>query len=166
MTGFYASLSHLIVSFCIVQIVPQLIGQTSGVCSTCHLEQKLSNNLWNDFMLLQVRHQLCVGVNKKYFFQLTVMIIILNTSTIRFQYSYISCAIEYYHYMHTSFYLIPLTALLWSLLAEAVFQVYYRNILSASCDPAERNLMGLNWETVQSKPLVRLFLSIFLRSLP
>jgi hypothetical protein len=72
-TGFYVFFSHLAIKFCTVQIVPKLIGQTSGVSSTCHLKQNLCNNVWNDFMLLQVRHQICVTVNKKFFFDLALL---------------------------------------------------------------------------------------------
>jgi hypothetical protein len=50
---------------------------------------------------------------------------------------------------------------LWLLLTNALLQVYH-DTLSTSCNPTERNLMGLHWESEPSKLLAHLFLSTFI----
>jgi hypothetical protein len=52
---------------------------------------------------------------------------------------------------------------LWPLLADALLLVHHCDTLLTSWNPTERNLMGLSHKTKWAKPLVHLFLSIFIQ---
>jgi hypothetical protein len=58
----------------------------------------------------------------------------------------------YQHWLH-----------LWPVLGDALLLVYHRETLLTSCNPIERNLMGLSHKIKWAKPLVHLFLSIFIQ---
>jgi hypothetical protein len=52
------------------------------------------------------------------------------------------------------------------LLTDALFLIYHHDALSTSCNPMERNLMGVSREIEWTKPSIHFFLFIILHDLP